>query len=439
MRLPWHTSCCSGDKACVQRQRRGNRMADLILRQSELDIAPALERESAAQVVAQRVDFRLVDTFDGFEALAPEWNALFARAGRPEHAFQAFAWNWHWARHYLASETGRKGPKLAIVTGWSEGRLVLLLPLALEQRAGLRTLVWMGEPVSQYGDVLAALEAANLETLRAAWQFAVKATRADLANLRKVRADAPAAMLLGDIGTVITATEQAPFVDFRQARSWAAFEAALPSKGRLKNRRRQMRRLAERGPIAFAEHSGSREAGELADYAILLKRAWLGERDRISLALADDRFQAFFRDAASATEHPVPCKVLSIRTNNEVAALQIVIENRGVRFLHVAVYAPKFEKAGAGALLLEHSLQRALEQGVQQLDLLPPLHDYKLDFAERSVDVHDHAIALSLAGRAYASGYLGVRRRLKAVVEAMPAPARRVVVTAVRFMKRCRG
>lgn len=410
-------------------------MADLLLRQSGMTEplldhggTPASALASGSPVLA----FTLIDTRASFEALGPEWNALFDRAGRPEQVFQTFGWNWHWCRHYL----GRRlwGRRLAVVTGRLAGELVLVMPLVLERRAGLKQLVWMGEPVSQYGDVVAAPEAANLQTLEQAWQFAVRVTRADVANLRKVRADAVAAPLMAQIGAVVTATEEAPYLDFRRAQDLASYEAGLSAKGR-KNRRRHMRRLSERGPVAFADHEATDDAARLAGFAVLMKRAWLKSRDRISLAMTDDRFLGFFADVAQGREHRVPCKVLELRSCNEVAALEVVLECKGVRFLHIAVYGLKFDKCGAGGLLLEHSLTDCFTSGMTRLDLLAPRHEYKMEFADGTVQVRDHAVALTLAGRAYTSGYLGMRRQLKAAVEAMPAPARRAFASAVGLLK----
>src|SRR5262245_8266379 len=82
----------------------------------------------------------------GLDALEPEWNDLFRRAGKSAQLFQTFNWNWHWANHYLPAGRGhRSGPSLALVTVRREGRLVMLWPLVLERVAGLKVLYWMGE------------------------------------------------------------------------------------------------------------------------------------------------------------------------------------------------------------------------------------------------------------------------------------------------------
>ena len=422
-------------------------MADLILHRSELTLPrSATPDTAAANVIDPRIgavpvqalvstSYSLIDTVEGLQALAPEWNALFAVAGRPEQVFQTFAWNWHWSRHYLACGRFKGGPRPAIVAGRREGRLVLLMPLVVERVAGLRQLAWMGEPVSQYGDVLALPAVADVATLAAAWRFAVAATRADLAKLRKVRADAVVAPLLAHLGAPVTATEEAPYLDFSRASDCATYAATLSAKGR-KNRRRNMRRLLERGPVTFEQHAADVEAAQLAGYAVLLKRAWLRTRDQISLAMADDRFLAFFTDVASMPHEQLGCQVLGLRSVNEIGALQIILECKGQRFLHVAVYASKFEKSGVGGLLLEHARSGCCKDGMTRLDLLAPRHEYKMEFADGTVEVRDYAVALTLAGRAYARSYLGVRRRLKAAVENMPAPARRAFASAVALVKR---
>lgn len=415
-------------------------MVDLLLRQSPLDLAEACIASpiNVARASRPSLDLAMVETFADFEALAGDWNDLFAHSARPEHVFQSFGWCWHWARHYLG-RPGRRGPKLAIVTGRRDGRLVLVFPLVIERRAGLKQISWLGEPVSQYGDVIAAPEASQMDTLDEAWAFAVAHTDADLANLRKVREDATVAPLISRLGMAITATEEAPYLCFQRATDAESYCATVPSKGRQKNRRRQLRRLQERGSVAFETYTGTTEAGQLANYAILLKRAWLGTRDRISLALADDRFANFFRDIAKSATHPVKCDVLVLRTRNEIAAMQIVIENKDVRFLHVAVYVPKFEKAGGGSLLLENSLSDCYNSNIRCLDLLPPRHEYKMDFADGVTITHDYALAISALGLGYTRGYLGLRRRIKAGIEGMPAPARRVISRAIAIVKSTRA
>jgi CelD/BcsL family acetyltransferase involved in cellulose biosynthesis len=374
------------------------------------------------------LSFDLVTGVAAFETLEPEWDALFASSGRPTQVFQTFAWNWHWCRHYLPPESSRRRSQLAIVTGRLSGRLVLVWPLVLEHVAGLRRLAWMGDPVSQYGDVLAAPEADDDTTLLAAWAFALSATRADLAHLRKVREDSTAARVLSRLGAKIIATEQAPYLDLSGVAGTDACQQQLDSKGR-RNRRRHERRLADLGPITVLSPARGEEAGRLARRAIDLKRQSLAGKGQISRAFADDRFRAFFTDVAARHDRPVPCRVAALQSNGNMAAIQITLDCKGHRFLHVTVYARAFEKFGVGGLLLERDVQGSIEDGLTAFDLLAPLHPYKMEFAVRAAAVHDYTIARSLRGSLYATLMLSGRQRAKKAVEGLPAPLRRYLAS----------
>ncbi len=407
-------------------------MNELVLRETTGFSTPDLRctapasasRTADLEGAPPEIEMTIVTSRDGFEALEAEWNALHREAGRTAHVFLTFNWCWHWCRHYLGDD--RRGPQLAIVTGRIGGRLAMVMPLVAQRSAGLTELTWLGAPVSQYGDVLAADEAAGVPTLLKAWQFAVEKTGADVANLRRVRADAVAAPLLAHLGAKVTAVEEAPYLDLSDDRSFAGWEERRQPKAR-KNRRRQARRLADTGPTEFIAASASTEAGAMARHAVRLKRETLSDKGAISLALSDDRFEAFFAEAAEGLGRPAGVTVLALTCDETPAALMILLETETTAFLHVAVFEPRFEKCGAGALLLEHAIERSILSGRRQLDLLPPRHQYKLDFGDGVGDVSDFAMALSTKGWLYTQGYLSLRRRLKAVLEGLPKPVRQAV------------
>ena len=408
-------------------------MTELVLRERlgadrpESAGTPFVNRRSPSHVSTPArppVELSLVTTRSEFEALETDWNALYAEAGRPAQVFLTFNWCWHWTRHYLGD--GRSGPSLAIVTARSRGRLVLVMPLVSQRAAGLCELAWLGAPVTQYGDVLAAPAGEDLSVLIEAWQLAVRKTGADVANLRRVRADAVAMPLLQHLGAAVTAVEEAPYLALAQDTSFAGWEQRRKPKA-IKNRRRQARRLAETGEIAFVGETNTEQAGALAAHAVRLKRGTLSEKGKLAPSLADSRFEAFFADAARGLGRPAGVTVVCLTTDGVPAALKIVIESNDAAFLHVAVFEPRFEKCGAGALLLEHLVDRTIRSGRATLDLLPPRHEYKMDFGDGVVAVSDFAKPLSTTGWLYTQGYLRLRRRLKAIVEAMPQPVRKAI------------
>jgi CelD/BcsL family acetyltransferase involved in cellulose biosynthesis len=379
-------------------------------RASELAVAP--------ETVAHATTLSVIRDRLGFDALEPEWNDLFQRAGRNAHPFQSFNWNWHWANHYL--DHGRRGRlSLAIVTVRREGRLVMLWPLVAERVAGLGQLRWMGEPVSQYGDVLCESGADTACLLRAAWQFITARLGADAVVLRKVRADAVVAPLFREIGLERTGVEEAPFLDLSSAPDFAAYEQRYSTKAR-KNRRRLMRRLEEQGRIAFRRYTAGAEARAAALAGIALKRDALAAAGRPAPALCDPRFSAFFADVAEGRTRPAGCGLCVLQSNGEIAGVAVDVTGGGRRAAHILVHDPRLDGCGAGVLLVQEWIRGASADGIAAFDFLAPAHAYKMDWADGAVAVEDFALGLTLSGRIYANIYVGMlRERLKSGAEAL--------------------
>lgn len=391
-------------------------------------VADRAELDAAAKISPSPVTFELITTRAGFDALEDDWNALFDRAARGVHVFQTFNWNWHWANHFLADDDGDAGGvRLSIVVGRRDGRLVTVWPLVKQKVRGVTQIFWMGEPVSQYGDVLVDDAPDTLEILEHAWMFLKERVRGDLLRLRRVRADASIAPLLLRSDAVVTDRQAAPFLDLASAKSFGAYEERYSPRSR-RNRRRLARRLAEQGEMAFQHLAGGEAARKLALKALELKAHWLKDSGLVSNALADPRTTAFFADAAEAKEKSTNCLVSALHVGGEPAALEVSFACKGRLAMHVIVFDLKFEKSGAGVLRLEQSLRDGYEHGLDTYDMLAPGDSYKLDWADGTVEVLDYAKAQSFAGELYARVYLGfVRPRGKAMMKAMPQALRRAV------------
>ena len=385
----------------------------------------AVYRDMVVDSAPETCAFAVVSTRADFNALETEWNDLFWRAGRGAQIFQTFNWNWHWCNHYLAASADAPAPSLAIVTGRRDGRLVMVWPLVSERVAGLSQLAWMGDPVSQYGDVLVEPEAVPL--LGEAWCFIARQLKPDLVRLRKVRDDAVIARLLGDLNAFPAERREAPYLDLSSAADFSVFERRYSPRSR-RNRRRLARRLQELGPMEFERCREGPRARELTVAAVELKRDWLKERGLVSPALADPRFASFFADVAQGATRPTGCEVHALTSDGEVAAIEITLRCLDRIVMHVIVFNLKYEKAGAGVLLLEESIAQAFGTDARAYDLLSPADGYKLAWADAVMGVTDWVIPLSAKGWVFARLYLGLARpALKAALGAMPASLRRLV------------
>lgn len=399
--------------------------------------APAGAGKTASVPATVPLSFAIIADRAAFDALEADWNDLFQRAGRSHQVFLTFNWLWHWCNHYLPRESGVGATELAILTVRREGRLVMVWPLVRERAHGLTILSWAGNPVSQYGDVLAEEGPSTASTLRQAWDFLVSHVKADVVRLRKVRADATITPLLAELDACVTQAEEAPYLDFSEAHDYACYEQRYSGSAR-RNRRRQFRRLDEQGKVTFEELTSGPEARRLIHLAIDLKRKWLSARGLVSKAYADDRFGAFFADVAGAEEKPAGCRVAVLRTAGTPIAIEVAIACKDRMALHIIVFDLAFEKSGAGVLLMEQSLRVAANNGFACYDMLAPGDAYKRDWADGTVVVCDFAMPLSAKGRIYARAYLDFAHHgAKRLLAAMPAGLRsRASRTLSRLIRR---
>lgn len=376
---------------------------------------------------AHGLDLALVQTRAAFDQLEEDWNALFERAASGTQIFQTFNWNWHWANHYLSeSPGGIEGLNLAIITARRNGRLVMVWPLVSQKLRGITQIFWMGEPVSQYGDVLIDNIPDAKNVLRAGWHFLSRHMKADVVRLRRVRADSNIAAIMQETGASITGRQVAPYLDLASAKSFGDYEQRYSPRAR-RNRRRLARRLEEMGGMHFERHKGGLEARALAEKALDMKAEWLKDRGLVSGAISDQRMSRFFADVAEGRERSANCVVAALFAEGVPAAMEVSLICKGRLAMHVIVFNLKYEKSGAGVLLLEQGFRDSYEDKVAVYDMLAPGDKYKLDWSDGTVEVLDWAKPFSVSGYAYARLYLGfLRGRAKAAIEAMPEKLRRV-------------
>jgi CelD/BcsL family acetyltransferase involved in cellulose biosynthesis len=379
------------------------------------------------RAAADAYTIKLVTTRAAFNALEGDWTELFERTATGRNIFQSFNWVWHWANHYLDAKTTP-----AVVTVRRHGRLIMLWPLVVNVRGGARWLLWMGDPVSQYGDILADNTEDQTEIMRAALNHAVTSLKIDALELRKVRQDALVAPLFTERGFVergmrVTGVEQAPFTDLTKAATYSMLEARFTTKTR-KNRQRQRRRLEERGALSCEQATSGAAAHDAVAACMTFKRAWLANKGLVSRALADHRVEAFFIDAATSADHPCGVSVSTLRTGGEIADISISVTAKGTRALHMIAYGLKFEKFAPGALHLDDAFRHALDDGITTMDFLSPRHPYKMDWADGTVAVHDYAQAITVRGQVSIAIYIdALRNGSKSLLAALPTRARDVL------------
>ena len=374
---------------------------------------------------SDQFEFALIADRAQFAALEHEWNDLFARAGRPHQLFQAYEWVRHWTNHYLDDRT-----RLSIVIARQGGRLVMIWPLITVRRAGLTRLCWMGEPVSQYGDVLVEDGPARFYLLSQGWAY-LKSLGPDVIHLRKTREDAAVFPLLRQAGARSIAVAAAPYLDLASAADYETYQGRYPAKRRAR-RRRLLARLGEHGAVAFARHGCGAAAGDFVTEAVRLKYKWLTARGVVAPVLQDSRFGSFLRDVAVCGGTPA-VRVSAVCCDGAAAAIEVSLECKRHRVAYLISYDVELAHYGVGIVVAEDSIRTAHEGGLDRFDLLTPADAYKMEWADGSIEVHDWAIPLSFAGRIYARVWLGlVKEWMKSSVKTWPVWLRRSLAVFYR-------
>lgn len=338
---------------------------------------------SAAAALAERARRRQEQTVevvtgaDAVAAAAPAWRSI-EQAGGAATPFQCSAFAQIAAEAHL-----RRGETPRIVIVRDARRPMVVFPTVERVWRGVRTVQFLGDPLTQYGDVAAAPDATPSH-IEAAWQAAADPAGGQFVYLRKVRADARIASLL-DLATSTVAVHEAPFVDVNAPAACNARDA--------RELRRLRRRLAEHGAVDFAVLRGA-AARTAAAEALAFKREWLASRGLSSSVIGDPVWE----DALMALTGGPHLRVAQLRAGGRTAAIEIGFDHAGHWHCFLGALAPEFAKAGPGQIQMAETIGHCRDNGIATYDLLAPADDYKRRLTRDAITVRDHAASIRPGG-----------------------------------------
>ena len=359
---------------------------------------------------APLLDIDIAEGDHAIEAVAADWRHI-ERAGGATTPFQTLA-----VGAAAASVHLRRGETPRIVIVRRAGRPTALLPTVIGRSAGVKAIRFLGDPLSQYGDIVAVPEATR-EHVEAAWRAAADPRVAKLIHLRKVRADSRLAPILDRAATMVAETE-APFV---------ALDGAYNTEpSRTRQQRRSHKRLAAHGTIRFEILRGA-EAQPALRRALDLKRQWLEQRGLRSRVVGDPDWEMALMMLAGETGRASPLAVARLSAGGRTVAIEIGFEHARRWCSFLGAYEPAFARTGPGHVQIAEAIAHCVANGITVYDLLPPGDAYKRDIADGAVAVRDYAVPLCASGLA---AMLATRAApaIKGVVERMPPMLRRATL-----------
>ncbi|MAM94202.1 GNAT family N-acetyltransferase [Parvibaculum sp.] len=355
---------------------------------------------------------------DSIDELVPEWRALELRRPHAATAFQSCDLLLHWARYFTNERN-----ELRVVAVREKGELVLVWPLAVEKTPFGRIAGWAGDPVGQYGDVVAAEGGARDAWIERAFAEIGNWSDVDFLCLRGVRADGAiagwAARRAREIGPVL----EAPAFDAASFADAATFVAARWPEA--KRNEKRMKKLAALGDIHFEVLAPGERAAELVARGFAFKREWLASRGLYGRALIDRRTEdclvALARDDTAASG----ITVSHLTVGGESAAVEIGFRRGGKHYAYMGTFSPAFAKQGPGHVATEFTIRDCIDRGLTEYDPLPPVADYKLSWSNASVSVRDYGVVLTWSGYAALAWMSIVRPAAKTLYEKLPLTLRR--------------
>ena len=365
---------------------------------------------------------RIASSWREFEALEQDWKQLTDNTAEHDQLFASFNWNWHWCKAYLTPDN--KTQNLRIITLWDNNKLVMLWPMYIKHFLGRKHLHFMGDPVSQYGDILIHKHADRQSLLQTAWRFIQDNSDVDLVILRKIKTSAAIYSLLLDLKAQRTGLEHGHAIDLAHHNSYETYQNRFKTK-ELKNRRRKKRRLEQHGNITTEFYAEGEQARQIALLAIRMKRDWLTQKGLLSKAFHDKTMEQFFANIASAQDKPVGILVSCLKVGNKIAAITISFGQNHYRAMHISVLDLQFEKDSPGVELLEDTIRQSMQQKDTTLDFLAPSDPYKKIWCDNTSIVEDFAIPITLIGQLYRTVMLKwIRQGGKNVFKKLPPKIR---------------
>jgi len=349
-----------------------------------------------------------VSVFDTLEDCAELWKAAFADCAG--YAFQACAWHRVWLETIGRAE--RVSPCIVHIADRS-GRTLMLLPLGVFRRRGVRLLKFLGEPVTDYnGPLIDADFAARLEPrdVRRLWSLILRRLPAvDVVWLKRMPETIEGAVnpLIGLPGAVHNENAHAA----RLPASLAEFKASHSSK-LFKDNARLLKRLGELGPVAFTLGAEGEEAREVTEVMARQKgRRWL-ESSGVDL-FAKPGYRAFYEQLASGPDKMTGVHVSALRVGDTVVASHWGVVHGG-RFLYLmpGYEAGAWARYSCGRLLLQQLVEWCLSHRVGVFDLTVGDEPYKARWADHVLRLYEYLAPRSLRGALFVAWWRG-RERLR--------------------------
>ena len=362
--------------------------------QASVSLAPTGEAKIAAQpCVARHFTARLHFGIEALETLWCDWQ----EAGRCT-AFQRFEWISSLVKNLVRRDKSQ--PLIVVISETASNEPVMLVPLVLRRRYGVRVIEWLGLGVCDYAaPVLAPGVEFRVSEANMLWSAVRSALPpADLIRIKGIPehirgAANPFACLVG-----VREADQKAFSTEIEGDPETLLKRVCGSSF-LRNLQKEKRRLAKIGEVKFVAAKTNEEVEEIFSVLLEQRRRRFEEMGRFNF-IAQPAVSAFYKDAAiSGLNAGGGAKIFGLSVNGEwIATAYCLVHQKSVTTVMSGMAGQSWQAFSPGVQIMAQTMIWAREHGHDCFDLSVGDLSYKKEMGMRTQELLDFCEPLTLRG-----------------------------------------
>ncbi|MEW5746724.1 MAG: GNAT family N-acetyltransferase [Nitrospirota bacterium] len=318
-------------------------------------------------MIVQQLELEEITDNAAFEALRPEWSALWERCPYAT-PFQSPEWLLPWWKYF------GNGRPFALALR-CEGHLAGIAPFFIfTHEEGENRVALMGSGISDYLDIILEPGLAAPGTGMIFEHLLSERSRWDLCDFQELRRESPLLAAVPPPGLCAerSVMEVCPLLELPE--TVAAFRSRLTARSR-KRLRKTANGLRQRGEITTG-HATAATLSVFLDALFRLHRAVWEQRGQ-SGVLADPRLAEFHREVAAGFLGLGWLRLRVLRLEEKIIAALYSFAARGRLYCYLSGFDPGTAPLSPGKFILWGAIEEAIDEGIREVDFLRGREEYK--------------------------------------------------------------
>ena len=336
-------------------------------------------------------------TFDNLTSCSHHWKSFSSKA------FHSPFQNYHWLQSWLNTYGQDKSDSVHIVVGSLDDVPIIILPLYVSHKWGLRTLTWLAQEWNDYN--IPVCEPENLaffagKTAKKLWEE----VHSHIGDIDVLELGKQPESIAGVVN---------PFIDQSTAQletdcshemllTGDSWDEIYTKKRSTKSRRRlreKERALTRDGELVFKHHKEPEEIEKIVPLMLKWKHAQLSHRGARNPFDDIRSFEFLTQVAKTADKNGQQAQIYILYQNDKPLSALYMLSHGNTLMLYQASYdVGPHERYSPGLLLLHQAIDYAISQGFQSFDFGMGDEKYKADYVDNNYDLFRVIMPTSLKG-----------------------------------------